>query len=299
MAGDNKGDPLSELNYAKGKFQALLQTTQPIKQEGRISWQIDDFLNFAGIETEAKSMPMEFRFGESAFKFQLHLNLQVKDKPDDIGLYFYNLGNAEVKVSYNLRAIDATGAEITSQPSTSSKIGSQGCWGYAKFLSKKELKEKTVSKSKSCTIRFICDFTLYLSSVSKLHKETAMVGCKKGSTLVDATSAVWKSGLLHDFTIACNDKQFKCHKVILASRSIFFKAMFNSNLQEATKNLLDIKDANADTVGSFIEFVYTDQLSDESQFTTELLVLAERLQFEALKLACEEAISKTINLVSM
>jgi hypothetical protein len=300
MAGDSKGDPLPELNYAKGEFhQAMHQITRPTKHEGTISWEIDDFLKIAELETEAKSLPMEFRFGESVYKFQLKLLFQTKDKPDDIGLYFINLGNAEVKVDYNLRAIDATGAEIGSYQCTASKIKSQGGWFFPKFLSKKELKKKAVGKSMNHTIKFTCDFTIFLDSVSKVFKGEPEVGPKRGSSLVEAMSALWKSGLLNDFTIACEGKEFKCHKVILASRSTYFESLFNSDLQEATENFVDIKDAGADTVGSFIEFVYTDQLSDESQFSTELLILAERFQFEALKLACEEAISKTINLVSM
>jgi hypothetical protein len=298
MAGDTKDD-LPKLNYSDGEFQAIEQTTRPIKHKGRISWQIDDFLNLARIETRMDAMPVEFTFGKFIFKFRLELCFQIKDKPDNISIYLRSLNDSEVKLAYNLSAIDAFGAEIKSWSVVARKFQSQSNWGWAKFLSKNELEAKAVDKSKSYSVKFICNFTLYLDSVSELHKEDPEVGPKMGSRLVDATSDLWKSGLLHDFIIACEGKQFNCHRAILASRSTYFKIMFNSDWQEDTENLLDVRDANADTVGNFIEFVYTDKLSDESQFTTELLILAERFQFGALKLACEKAISKTINLVPM
>jgi hypothetical protein len=299
MADDTKDD-LPKFNYSKGEFQAIEQTTRPIKHEGRISWQIDDFFNLARIETRMDSMPMEFTFGKSLFKFQLELHLQVKDEPDSIGLYLTSLNDSEVKLSYNLSAIDAFGAEIKSMPVVVRKIEPKSrTWGFADFLSKKVMENKAVSKSKSGSVKFICDFTLYLDSVSKLHNEEARVSPKKGFRFVDAASYLWKSGLLNDFAIVCEGKQFNCHKAILASRSTYFKTMFNSALKKDTEYLLEVKDASAITVDNFIKFVYTDKLSDESQFTTELLILAERYQFEALKLACEKAISKTINLVSM
>jgi hypothetical protein len=301
MAGDITDEQPSTLNYSKGEFQAIEQTTRPIKHEGRISWQVDDFLNLARIETRMDSMPMEFRFGKSVFKFQLSLRLQVEGKPDDIGLFLTSLNDIEVKLAYNMSAIDAFGAEIKSGPvvAVASKFRYQNGWGWSKFLSKNELEAKAVDKSKSYSVKFICNFTLYLDSVSDLHKDDPEVGPKKGPRLVDATSDLWKSGLLHDFIIACEGKQFNCHKAILASRSTYFKTMFSSDWQEHIENMLDVKDANADTVGNFIEFLYTDKLSDESQFDSDLLILAERFQFETLKFACEKAISKTINLVSM
>lgn len=111
------------------------------------------------------------------------------------------------------------------------------------------------------------------------------------------TSELLRSGLFHDFTIACDGKQFKCHKAILASSVTYFKCMLTSSMMEATNNFMDIKDSSADTVSTFLEFIYTDRL-DKSSFTTDLLILSDRYQFEALKLECENSPSQTISLAN-
>jgi len=169
------------------KIQTVCENTRTRqKHEGRISWSIDDFLTLANIETQRKSSVMKFRFGKSVYKFQLKLNHQVKDKPDDIGLYLYNLNRSKVNVAFSLRAVDATGAEIRKCEVDGKKINSMWGCGFRAFLSQKELKEKALNKSGECSIKLICDFTIFESFVSEVHPK--------------------KQGLFQKFVIACKKK---------------------------------------------------------------------------------------------
>ena len=61
---------------------------------------------------------------------------------------------------------------------------------------------------------------------------------------------------LADFTIICGDQEFKCHRLILASRSTVFKTMIlNDNFVEHRENSITIENSSPDTVEAMLEFI--------------------------------------------
>lgn len=147
-----------------------------------------------------------------------------------------------------------------------------------------------------------CYIAIHTSKVIDIDTkgDQNIIDRKTSQGLAECFAELWKTGLLHDFTITCRDQSFRCHKNILATRLTYFASMFNTTnvpIQENIKNSLDIKDCDPKTVKNFIEYIYNDDLDDDSGFAnTELLILSERFNFDQLKLKCELAISKTLDL---
>merc|ERR1719186_1874999 len=64
-----------------------------------------------------------------------------------------------------------------------------------------------------------------------------------------------------DVKIFCEDKEFRCHKLLLTSQSPVFKAMFDQeNSKESIENTVDIQDCTPEAVEDFLFFLYNAML---------------------------------------
>lgn len=100
---------------------------------------------------------------------------------------------------------------------------------------------------------------------------------------------------LSDFTISVENCSFKCHKVILSSKSEVFQHMFLSNMKEARTDHLSIKDMKSETVSSLLTFIYTDHI-DPNKISIELLGAADKYMIARLMGICEEDLSQRVNI---
>ena len=99
-------------------------------------------------------------------------------------------------------------------------------------------------------------------------------------------------------TIVCedDDREFHCHKVILAGRSPVFETMFSVEMKEKTDNQVIIKDMDADTLHEMLRYIYGRKDLNLGENATDLLVAAEKYDLKELKQIClwQETLSNTL-----
>jgi len=97
---------------------------------------------------------------------------------------------------------------------------------------------------------------------------------------------------LADFTVVCEGREFKCHKVILASMSTVFKTMvLNDQFVEKQRNCVTIEKASADTVEAMLEFMSKGVVpSDIEEKAIDLIDLADRYNLQDLIEICESSL---------
>ena len=97
-----------------------------------------------------------------------------------------------------------------------------------------------------------------------------------------------------DVTINCTmeNKSFHCHKIILASQSKVFEAMFrySNNLS----NNVDITDIDAKTMEAMLMFLYTGSTPNLEDMAYSLLAAADKYFIHPLKNICEVSIASKI-----
>jgi len=103
------------------------------------------------------------------------------------------------------------------------------------------------------------------------------------------------TGQYSDFVITSRDgTEFKCHKIVLASKSRVFHAMFSAeNMQEALQSQLRIVDIEPNTLAALLKYLYTGDV-DASQ-SAGLLVAADKYDLQPLRQACESNLVKGLN----
>ncbi|XP_070542884.1 kelch-like protein 24 [Ptychodera flava] len=98
-----------------------------------------------------------------------------------------------------------------------------------------------------------------------------------------------------DVTLSVNGKEFPCHRVVLASSSSYFKAMFYHDLKESTTPKVRLNQVDADILEQLIDFIYTSKLTITDANVQSLLETADLLQILPVKGACAEYMGRQID----
>nr|XP_053640751.1 BTB/POZ domain-containing protein 9-like isoform X1 [Cherax quadricarinatus] len=111
------------------------------------------------------------------------------------------------------------------------------------------------------------------------------------SNLAHDIGALYLNDEYSDVTLQVNGQTFRAHKVILAARSQYFRALLFGGLRESRQAEVEIKDTNLTAFNVLLKYIYTGwvSLSSEKEETVlEILGLAHQYGFEDLESAvCE------------
>ena len=112
---------------------------------------------------------------------------------------------------------------------------------------------------------------------SEYHKET-----------FETLSSFLQSGELCDLEIECGEKSIKCHRVILASVSGYFKAMFTGDLAESKQSVVKIQDIDENVMEKLIRYAYSGKISLTVDNVQSVLYASSVLLIENIAVACSK-----------
>ncbi|CAH1270235.1 KLHL24 [Branchiostoma lanceolatum] len=97
-----------------------------------------------------------------------------------------------------------------------------------------------------------------------------------------------RRGELTDVTLCAGDQALSCHRVVLASCSPYFRAMFAGDLMESRAREIHLKDINPDMVKLVADYAYTSRVTITRENVQDVLDVSDRFQIPAIKDACCE-----------
>lgn len=74
---------------------------------------------------------------------------------------------------------------------------------------------------------------------------------------------MYQNRQLCDVTILVGNLQIPCHRVVLASSSHYFEAMFTTDMREKRQETVRLQDLNEQMVQTVIDFCYTGRIKLE------------------------------------
>jgi hypothetical protein len=101
---------------------------------------------------------------------------------------------------------------------------------------------------------------------------------------------------LSDIDVVAGDRVFHCHKLILASRSDVFAAMFShGNVKECQEGKV-VLDEDSNVAELFLKFLYSDQIdgSLDEDNAVQMLMMADRYNVTKMKKTCSTFLAKKI-----
>ena len=99
--------------------------------------------------------------------------------------------------------------------------------------------------------------------------------------------SLYKDEVLTDTIIKCQDKEFKVHRVILASQSPVFRAMFEVDMKEKQSGVIEVSDITPEAMSDLVTYLYTGTTPNLKTLASELLEVAEKYQLPHLLTKCE------------
>lgn len=111
---------------------------------------------------------------------------------------------------------------------------------------------------------------------------------KVSSLVFDALEEMYFAGRHTDIEIIVQDKSFRCHKVMLASVSQYFDAMFLSGMRECYDGIVRLQGIESSIFVDILDFVYSGKLNICTENAEALLRASTMFQIKLLHQKCEE-----------
>ncbi|KAM9789792.1 kelch-like protein 40a [Neosynchiropus ocellatus] len=89
-----------------------------------------------------------------------------------------------------------------------------------------------------------------------------------------------------DCVLKVQEKEFPCHRLVLAASSPFFKAMFLSELEESKKREIVLKDVDPSTLGMILRYLYTSDINLTEQNVQDIFMVANMYQIPSIFSVC-------------
>ncbi|XP_068130537.1 kelch repeat and BTB domain-containing protein 8-like [Hyperolius riggenbachi] len=100
---------------------------------------------------------------------------------------------------------------------------------------------------------------------------------------------------LCDVTIVTEGRRFLCHRVVLASVSPYFLAMFTTCMVESQQGEVSLLDVSASIIETILHFIYTGEAAVTLDNVEDLFTVSGRLQITAMQEQCSRFLIKRLN----
>ncbi|KAK2866141.1 hypothetical protein Q7C36_002197 [Tachysurus vachellii] len=125
--------------------------------------------------------------------------------------------------------------------------------------------------------------------------EARSVNSQFAVSVLDQLKLFYEEKLLTDITLLVEDHEFHCHKIILATCSSYFRAMFMSGLSESKQSHVHLRNVDPITLQTIIAYAYTGNL-EITHSTVELLYeTACFLQVDGVVCACRDFLLRSLS----
>ncbi|XP_053708687.1 kelch-like protein 20 isoform X1 [Synchiropus splendidus] len=112
------------------------------------------------------------------------------------------------------------------------------------------------------------------------------VESKHPNTVLQGLNSLRLNKAFCDVTLCCGGQEFPCHRIVLASFSSYFQAMFSSNLIESSQERVAINGVEPQMVGKLVSYAYTSEVYISKANVQALLAAANLLDVMAVREAC-------------
>ncbi|XP_028267808.1 kelch-like protein 20 isoform X2 [Parambassis ranga] len=112
------------------------------------------------------------------------------------------------------------------------------------------------------------------------------VEARHPNTVLQGLNSLRHNNAFCDVTLCCGGQEFPCHRIVLASFSSYFQAMFSTDLIESKQERVAINGVEPQMVGMLVSYAYTSEVYISKANVQALLAAANLLDVMAVREAC-------------
>ncbi|XP_076868762.1 kelch-like protein 40b [Brachyhypopomus gauderio] len=114
--------------------------------------------------------------------------------------------------------------------------------------------------------------------------------------LQDGLCDLWENDSMVDCVLKIKDKEFPCHRLVLAACSSYFRAFFQSGVEESKKREIVLEDVEPGVMGMVLKYLYTSSINVTEQNVQDIFALANLLQVPSIFTVCVSFLQKRLSL---
>ncbi|XP_039294308.1 BTB/POZ domain-containing protein 9 [Nilaparvata lugens] len=116
--------------------------------------------------------------------------------------------------------------------------------------------------------------------------------------LSEHIGALYLNDAYSDIVLKVDDTRFHAHKVILAARSEYFRALLYGGMKESHQAEIELKDTSIEAFKALLKYIYTGHLSLTSvkDIVLDMLGLAHQFGFVELEAAISDYLRQTLSI---
>ena len=132
----------------------------------------------------------------------------------------------------------------------------------------------------------------FSTNMETLHANDSSHGCN----LLKGLLTTYKDGRYSDVTLKISeDRRLSAHRVVLASFSPYFEALFGKNWADGEKKEIEVLGFDENAVSDLIEFAYSGEIDISKDNVQTLLEASNYLQVEFVKKSCGDFLKGAIS----
>lgn len=112
--------------------------------------------------------------------------------------------------------------------------------------------------------------------------------------LMSSADSMRMDSFICDFKIKVGSRTYNTHRLVLAAHSGYFKALFSSDMKEASQGFAVMDHANPTSMQNCIDYMYTSKC-DIRSYCASTLQLANYLQMKKLEESCLRHLLKSVS----
>lgn len=114
--------------------------------------------------------------------------------------------------------------------------------------------------------------------------------------LQDGLYDLLESDMMVDCVLKIKDKEFPCHRLVLAACSSYFRAFFKSGMEESKQKEIVLEDVEPGVMGMILKYLYTSNIHVTEQNVQDIFALANMLQIPSIFTVCVSFLQKRLSL---
>ncbi|KAG5851034.1 hypothetical protein ANANG_G00088730 [Anguilla anguilla] len=114
--------------------------------------------------------------------------------------------------------------------------------------------------------------------------------------LQDGLYDLLESDTFVDCVLKIKDKEFPCHRLVLAACSSFFRAMFKSDREEFQKREIVLEEVEPEIMELILKYIYTSNIVVTEQNVQDIFTVANLLQIPSIFTVCVSFLQKRLSL---
>ncbi|XP_028822721.1 kelch-like protein 40b [Denticeps clupeoides] len=99
-----------------------------------------------------------------------------------------------------------------------------------------------------------------------------------------------------DCVLKIKGKEFPCHRLVLAACSSYFRAFFQSDVEESKKREVVMEEVEPGVMGMILKYLYTSNINVTEQNVQDIFAVANMLQIPSIFTVCVSFLQKRLSL---